>query len=357
MKDTCPRIALVGQTVADVRDVMIEGDSGILASAPPWDKPEYLPSKRELRWPNGSICKTYSGDEPDQLRGPQHHAAWYDELAKFQYPDDAWDQGQFGLRLGDWPRALVTTTPRPIQIMRKLMAEPDTYVTRGSTFDNAANLAPSFLKAIRAKYEGTRLGRQELFAEMLGDLVGALWTGEMLDGATHRGPLPALGRTVIGVDPSGFDGETGDSQGIVVASLGDDGICYVIEDATVRLRPEGWGAHVVAMFHKYAADRIVVEKNYGGGMCRAVIHAADPSVPVVDVDAAKGKHIRAEPVSRLYETGRVKHAKNFPELIEQMSLMTTQGFEGKGSPDRLDAMVWAVTDLMKPRSSIYFEEI
>jgi phage terminase large subunit-like protein len=335
----------VGETAADVRDVMIEGESGILACAPPWDRPRYIPSKREVRWDNGAVAKTYSGDEPDQLRGPQHEAAWYDELAKFQYAQEAWDQGQFGLRLGNWPRALVTTTPRPIPVIRSLISSPTTHITRGSTFDNSANLAPAFLQAVREKYEGTRLGRQELMAEVLDDLAGALWSRDMIEQARFNGQLPEMSRIVVGVDPSGFDGESGDSQGIVVAGLGKDGHYYVMDDCSVRMRPEGWGRKVIDVYRTYQANHICVEKNYGGDMCRAVIHSVMPAAPIRVVTATRGKHVRAEPIASLYEQKKVRHARPFTALEDQMCLMTTQSYEGAGSPDRLDAMVWAMTEL------------
>ena len=345
IKDYHGRIALVGETAADVRDVMVQGESGILATSPPWDRPEYLPSKRELRWANGAIAKTYSGEEPDQLRGPQHEAAWYDELAKYQYAQEAWDQGQFGLRLGSWPRTLVTTTPRPIPVIKTIMAGTSTVITRGSTYDNANNLAPSFLKAVREKYEGTRLGRQELLAEVLDDFPGALWSRDTINEAQYRGEVPKFVRVVVAVDPSGFEDETGDSQGIVVAGKCREGFYYVIEDATVRLKPDGWGRRVIDMYKKHKADRIVAEQNFGGGMVRHVINTAMPEAPVTMVSASRGKHIRAEPIAALYEQKKVRHLVPFPALEDQMCMMTSQGYEGAGSPDRLDALVWALSEL------------
>jgi predicted phage terminase large subunit-like protein len=342
------RIALVGETAADVRDVMICGESGILARAPPWDRPVYNASRREITWRSGTIAKTYSGEEPDQLRGPQHEVAWVDEFAKFQYAQETWDNLQLGLRLGSRPRALVTTTPRPIPVLKELLraaADGSTYVTRGSTYANVANLAPAFIAAIKARYEGTRLGRQELHAEVLDDLQGALWTTDMLEQARFKGDLPEMQRIVVGVDPSGFDGETGDSQGIVVCGKGKDGNYYVLDDRSVRMRPEGWGAQVVRAYRDYKADKIAVEKNFGGDMCRAVIQSVMTTAPVHAVSASRGKHVRAEPIAALYEQRKVKHVRPFPQLEEQMCLMTTQDYEGIGSPDRLDALVWAMTEL------------
>jgi predicted phage terminase large subunit-like protein len=347
-KETCSRIALVGETAADARDVMVTGESGILAISPPWDRPTYNPSKREVSWRNGAIAKTYSGEEPDQLRGPQHDAAWCDELAKFRYADETWANLQLGLRLGSRPRALVTTTPRPIPIIRELVRQAQsgaTFVTRGSTYANAPNLAPEFIRAIRDKYEGTRLGRQELHAEILDELQGALWTGYMLEQARFKGDLPEMQRIVVGVDPSGFDGETGDSQGIVVAGKGKDGLYYVLDDRSVRMRPEGWGKQVIRAYRDYKADRIAVEKNFGGDMCRAVIQSAMRGAPVYAISASRGKHIRAEPIAALYEQNKVRHVRPFPALEEQLCAMTSQGWQGLGSPDRLDALVWAMTEL------------
>lgn len=345
VKNSHGRIALIGETAADVRDVMIEGESGILATSPPWDRPTYTPSKRQLEWPNGAIAKTYSGEEPDQLRGPQHEVGWVDELAKFRYAEDTWSNFQFGLRLGKWPRALVTTTPRPIPIIRTLLKQDGTHITRGSTYDNFANLAPQFIQAIRDKYEGTRLGRQELMAEVLDDLVGALWSRDMIEKARFDGAIPEMERIVVGVDPSGYDGETGDSQGIVTSGRGKDGFFYVLDDCSVRMKPEGWGRKVVDAYRTHKADRIAVERNYGGDMCRAVIQAILPSAPITMVTASRGKHVRAEPIAALYEQGKVRHVRPFPALEDQMCLMDSQGFQGVGSPDRLDALVWSLTEL------------
>lgn len=345
IKNNFGRIALVGETAADVRDVMIEGDSGILRCSPAWDRPRYMPSKRRLEWDNGAIATTYSGDEPDQLRGPQHDAALVDELAKFQYAEEAWSNLEFGLRLGDWPRAVVTTTPRPIPIIRELVQSDTTHITRGSTFDNARNLAGQFIDAVRKKYEGTRLGRQELSGEILDDLPGALWSRDMIDQAHYRGELPELTRIVVGVDPSGFEDETGDSQGIVVCAKGSDGLYYVLEDATCRLKPDGWGRRVIDIWRKHKADRIIAEKNFGGAMVKHVIQTVSKDAPVKMVTASVAKHARAEPIAALYEQKRVRHTGHLTALEDQMCMMTTQTYEGTGSPDRLDALVWAMWEL------------
>lgn len=361
IKEHHGRIALVGETAADVRDVMIEGESGILAISPPWDRPTYNPSKRQLQWENGAIVKTYSSEDPDQLRGPQHEAAWVDELAKFRYATDCWSNLQFGLRLGHWPRSLVTTTPRPLPIIRQLVTDKSTILTRGSTFANAANLAPQFLEAITARYGGTRLGRQELDAEILDDHPNALWRRQMLEDAFKRvisadpqAIMAALGirRVVIGVDPSGADDELGDSQGIIVAGISPSQGIFVLEDATVRESPDGWARQVSNAFEKWRADRIVAERNYGGEMVRHTIRTHNPRLPVTLVTASRGKHVRAEPIAGLYEQKKVRHIGRWTELEDQMCDFTTTGYAGDGSPDRADALVWALTELALPKNVI-----
>lgn len=341
------RIALIAETAADARDVIVEGDSGILSVSPPHMKPLYEPSKRRLTWPNGATATTFSADEPDQLRGPQFDLAWCDELAKWQYAQEAWDMLQFGLRLGDNPRQLVTTTPRPIPTLRQIMAMPSTIVTRGKTLDNAANLAPSFIAQMRERYEGTRLGRQELDAEILDDVPGALWTRAMVE-ASRAKTAPDMVRIVVAVDPSGTSGadDDGDSIGIVVAGKGSDGLCYVLADRTCKLSPSGWGNRAVHAYHEFKADRIVAERNFGGAMVEAVIRSVDPRVSYGEVTASRGKIVRAEPVAALYEQNRVKHVGSMTDLEDQMCQMTGDGFLGDGSPDRVDALVWAITELM-----------
>lgn len=341
------RIALVAETAADARDVMVEGDSGILKTSPPWFRPTYEPSKRRLTWPNGAVATLYNGTEPDQLRGPQHDAAWVDELAKYAAAQETWDQLQFGLRLGDSPRQLVTTTPRPIPLIRAMASAGTTVVTKGRTFDNADNLAASFIQTIRDRYEGTRLGRQELEAEILDDIPGALWTREMFD--AHRlKDAPEMQRIVVAVDPSGTKGESdnGDSIGIVVAGRGVDGRGYVLADRTCKLSPDGWGRRTVQAYHEFRADRVVGEDNFGGAMVEFVVKTADKMVSYKAVKASRGKVVRAEPVAALYEQGKVSHVGSFPELEDQMSAFTPSGYMGEGSPDRCDALVWALTELM-----------
>lgn len=341
------RIALVAETAADARDVMVEGDSGILACSPPKDRPLYEPSKRRLTWSNGAQATLFNAVEPDQLRGPQFHAAWCDELAKWKKAQQAWDQLQFGLRLGVRPQALVTTTPRPIPLIRELIKSPDTHVTRGSTMDNAANLAPSFLAKIQERYGGTRLGRQEIEAELLEDIPGALWTLSQID-EYRVDAVPEMQRIVVAVDPSGVDGENekADEVGIIVAGLGVDGRGYVLADRTCSLGPAGWGRTVVNAYHEFQADRIVAERNYGGAMVKFVIKTADPSAAYKEVTASRGKSVRAEPIAALYEQGRISHHNSFGALENQMITMTAGGYMGDGSPDRLDSMVWAFTELM-----------
>lgn len=343
------RIALIGANAADVRTVMVEGESGLLAIAPPGQRPLWEPSRRRLRWRNGAQAFVYSAEEPDQLRGPQHHLAWCDELAKWAYADESWDNLQFGLRLGHAPRALVTTTPRPIALIKALMANPSVVQTRGRTQDNRANLPPSFIEHIEASYGGTRLGRQELDGELIEDVEGALWTRALIEKCRVR-DRPAFRRIIVGVDPPAGIG--GDACGIVVAAQGEDGTGHVIEDASVHgLHPEGWARAVAAAADRWQADRVVAEVNNGGAMVESVLRAVDPCLPVKSVRAAQGKVARAEPVASLYARDKVKHCGCFPALEDEMcGLMVGGGYAGPGrSPDRADALVWALTELMLAR--------
>lgn len=340
------RIALVGLTAADARDVMVEGESGILAVHAEHERPLYEPSKRRLTWPNGSLATCYNASEPDQLRGPQHHYAWVDELAKFPQAQELWDQLAFGLRLGQHPQSMVTTTPRPLPIIKRLMADKGTVTTRGKTLDNSSNLAPGAVAALMERYDGTRLGRQELGGEIVDDVPGALWTREMLDTSRVK-VAPDMARVVVAIDPSGTDGgEDGDEVGIVVAGRGVDGRGYVLCDRSCRLSPDGWARRAITAYHEYGGDRIVAERNFGGAMVQAVVRNADRSVPFKEVVASRGKAIRAEPVSALFEQGRVSIVGSLPELEDQLVLMTPGGYLGEGSPDRLDAMVWALSEVM-----------
>jgi phage terminase large subunit-like protein len=335
------RIALVGETKADVRDVMVEGESGILATAGR-NRPLYEPSKRRLTWPNGAIGVCYSGDEPDQLRGPQHDAAWLDELAKYRYAEETWSNLDLGLRLGESPQAVITTTPRPVQIMRELVADELVTVTRGSTYDNLQNLAESFAKRIVERYEGTRLGRQELHAEILDDVVGALWSREMIDAHRLRETPPHFERIVVGVDPAVTSGEDADETGILVAGMiGNRG--YVVEDLSGQYTPQEWAIQAIKAYYKYNADRIVAEVNQGGDMVEHTIRTVDRNVSYKAVRAARGKILRAEPIAALYEQGRIHHCGTFAALEDQLCMYT---HDSRESPDRLDALVWALTDLM-----------
>jgi phage terminase large subunit-like protein len=345
------RIALIGPTVADVRDVMVEGESGLLNISSPLERPTYQPSRRRVVWRNGATAFLYSAQEPERLRGPQHDAAWADELAAWPRGQETWDQLQFGLRLGSDPRVVITTTPKPLPLVRQLAADPLGVVTRGTTYDNRANMPAAFIDGIIKRYEGTRIGRQELHAELLGDVPGALWPHETLLNcrvATH----PDLQRVVVAVDPSGSSGhDDGDQQGVVVAGLGVDGLGYVLADRTCRLSPQGWGRRAIEAFDAFGADRIVAEKNYGGEMVRFTIQAVRPNAPVSLVTASRGKIVRAEPVSALYEQGRIRHlipdlADNpLAELENELRHATSSGYLGEGSPNRMDALVWALTEL------------
>jgi phage terminase large subunit-like protein len=331
-------IALIAETQKDLEEVMVPR---LLAITPPDERPSVRFKPVRLVWPNGAQALGYNGTEPDQLRGPEFDTAWVDELAKYRYAGDLWDMLQFTMRQGD-PRVCVTTTPRPIPIIRKLIADPTTRVSRGSTFDNAANLSKRFIGRLKDTYEGTRLGRQELFAEILDDVPGALWTREMI----RTGPAPEFARVVVAVDPSGASGnDDGDSIGIVVAGRAMDGTVHVIEDATCDLGPAGWGRRAVERYHAHKADRIVAERNFGGAMVESVIRTADRSVPVKLVTASRGKAVRAEPIAALYEQGKVTHSRGLDALEDQMMQMTLSGYVGEGSPDRVDALVWALSEL------------
>ncbi|MEC5289400.1 MULTISPECIES: DNA-packaging protein [unclassified Aurantimonas] len=351
------RIHLIAPTASDARDVMVEGESGLLSVCWAGDKthdgvtigrPAYEPSKRRLTWANGAVATMFSAEEPERLRGPQSERIWADELAAWKYLRETWDMAMFGLRLGDHPRTCITTTPKPLPVVREIAKDARTVVTRGSTFDNAGNLSPSFMRAIEDKYAGTRLGRQELNAELLDDVPGALWTRDMIDEARKGAVLPDMSRIVVAVDPSGTRGDEdeGDSIGIVVVGKGVDGLAYVLADRTCKLSPDGWGRRAVDAYHEFKADRIIAERNYGGAMVEHVIRTVDRSVSYSEVVASRGKVVRAEPIAALYEQHRVKHIAGLDQLEDQQCAMTGEGYLGDGSPDRVDAAVWALTDLM-----------
>jgi phage terminase large subunit-like protein len=341
-------IALVAETQKDLEEVMV---ARLLKISPPDEMPKVRYKPVRITWPNGAEALGYNGTEPDQLRGPEFDTAWVDELAKYRYARDLWDMLQFTMRKGDDPRVFVTTTPRPIPVLREIIADPSTVITRGKTMDNAANLAPSFMKAVIDRYSGTRLGRQELDAEMLDDVPGALWTRNMLD-ETRIKDQPNCRRIVVAVDPSGTAGDDGgDDVGIVIAGLGIDGRGYVLGDWSCNLSPDGWGRRVGEAYAHYKADRIVAERNFGGAMVEAVIKAVDKKLPVTLVTASRGKVARAEPIAALYEQGRVSHVGSFAQLEDQLCSMTPSGYMGDNSPDRADALVWALSELMLGGSS------
>lgn len=348
------RIALIAETAADARDVMILGDSGLIACDPNLTADNWSPTNRRLSWPNGSQAWVYNGTEPDQLRGPQHHFAWVDELAKFRYMQEAWDQIQFGLRLGVHPQVLVTTTPRPLPLLKKMIADEatgKTVVTRGRTLDNKANLANNTIEALYDRYGGSRLGRQELEGELLGDIPGALWRREDIDDTRVKSAPEDLERVIVAVDPAASSEEGSDENGIIVVGLArdKDGYArgYVLEDASLRGSPEEWARAAVKMYRKWAADKIVAEKNNGGDMVESVIKAADRSVPVKLVHASRGKIVRAEPISALYEQARIHHVGMFDKLEDQMCLFSVDNIRNSstGSPDRVDALVWGLSEL------------
>jgi len=340
------RIALVGETLADVRDVMIEGPSGLQAIAPPAERPTWIASKRLLEWPSGARALAFSSEDPDALRGHQMHVAWADEFAKWRHVEETWDMLQFGLRLGDLPRQVITTTPRPIPALKRLMADDMTRISRAGTSANATNLAPGFLAAITRRYQGTRLGRQELDAEILEDNPRALWQRAAIEAA--RVPAqPPLARIVVAVDPPASSSARADECGIVVAGRAENGHGYVTADRSMGgLSPARWARRVADAYHAYEADRVVAEANQGGEMVEAVLRQVDPALPVRLVRATRGKAVRAEPVAALYEQGRVHHCGAFTRLEDQLCEFDPTDPARTGSPDRLDALVWALTDLL-----------
>ena len=338
-------IALIAKDPADARDVMIEGDSGIMPCSPPYFRPRYEPSKRRLTWPNGVMAHVYSGEVPDDLRGPQHHKGWVDEFCKMKYPLEVWDMYTFGLRLGEHPQTVLTTTPRPIQVFMDILKEPGTVVTKGKTDDNYANLSPKFIERVYKKYKGTRLGRQELDAELLMDAPGALWNLKQLDALRVR-TAPPLIRIVVAIDPSGSDKDSAAECGIVIAGVDAKAHGYVIGDKTDHMTPATWGGVAVEEYENHKADRIVGEQNFGGQMVDYVVRSEaqlrNKSVAYKAVTASRGKLLRAEPVSALYEQGRGHHVGAYPALEDEMCTWQP----GMKSPNRLDALVWAFTELL-----------
>ena len=341
-------IALVGETAADVREVMIDGVSGLLAIHPAGQRPTYEAARRRLVWPNGAVAQCFSAEDPDQLRGPQFAAAWCDEVAKWRYADAAWDNLQFALRLGDRPRELATTTPRATPLLKRLMADPKAIVTRATTRDNAYHLAPAFLDTVVQRYVGTRLGRQELDGEIIEERDGALFARAAIE-AARVAVAPALLRILVAVDPPASSHKRADSCGVVAAGIDENGIVYVLADESIgAARPSEWAHKALALYQRLEADAIVAEVNQGGDMVAAILREADPNAPVIPARATRGKYLRAEPVAHLMEQGRVKLVGAFPALEDEMCDFTASGLSSGRSPDRLDAMVWAVASLTTP---------
>ncbi|TCO70920.1 phage terminase large subunit-like protein [Rhodovulum euryhalinum] len=345
------RVALVGETVDQVREVMVFGDSGLMSCSPPDRRPRWEASRRRLVWPNGAVAQVFSAHDPEGLRGPQFDAAWADELAKWKKAEETWDMLQFGLRLGPSPRQCITTTPRNVGVLRSILANPTTAVTHAPTEANRANLAASFLEAVRARYSGTRLGRQELDGVLLEESEGALWTLAGIE-AARIDTAPPLDRIVVAVDPpiTGHGGS--DECGIVVVGARTQGppqdwSAVVLEDASLTgVAPTVWAQAAIDAMERFGADRLVAEVNQGGDLVETVIRQLDPLIPFRAVHASRGKAARAEPVAALYEQGRIKHLRGLALLEDQMCRMTSRGFDGRGSPDRLDALVWAIHELM-----------
>ena len=342
------RWAVIARTFADARDTCAEGESGLLnvlnryQALKNWNR-----SMGEILLTNGSKIKLFSAEEPDRLRGPQHHGAWCDELAAWSIPD-AWDQLQFGLRLGDNPRTVVTTTPRPIPLLKSILNRDTTYITRGSTFENADNLAPSALAELQARYAGTRTGRQELLGELLEDVEGALWTRDMIE-ASRITTAPPFVRVVVAIDPAVTSGEDSDETGIVTAGMTADGHYYILEDNTIKESPDNWAREAVKAYRKWGADRVIAETNNGGDMVILLLRQVEPNIPTKKVVATRGKRVRAEPISALYEQGRVHHVGAFEKLEDQMVSWTP---DSNDSPDRLDALVWALTELTESSATM-----
>ena len=345
------RVALVGETVDQVREVMVFGASGILACSPPDRMPVWEAGRKRLVWQNGAVAEVYSAHSPESLRGPQFDAAWVDELAKWKKAEEAWDMLQFALRLGDNPQQVVTTTPKNVGVLKAILKNPSTVLTQAPTEANKAYLAASFLEEVRARYAGTRLGRQELDGVLLEDAEGALWTTAGLEAC--RAPVPErLSRVVVAVDPPVTGHAGSDACGIVVVGAVTEGApsewrAHVLEDASVSAAsPADWARAAISAMERHGADRLVAEVNQGGDLVESVVRQIDPMVPFRAVRASRGKTARAEPVAALYEQGRVHHGRGLGELEDQMCRMTVRGYEGKGSPDRVDALVWALTELM-----------
>jgi len=347
---TYPIVNLIGATVADVRDTMVRGESGILACCRRDERPRFLAADLRLEWPNGATSWLFSAEEPDRLRGRQHMKLWCDELAAWRKPD-AFDQALLGLRLGHKPQAIVTTTPRPSKIIKALAADKDTIVTRGSTFDNKAHLARAFFERITARYRGSTIGRQELFAEIVEETPGALWTRALIERQRIQpeAALREFTEIVVAVDPPARSGSKSDECGLIVAARAESGLLYVLADLTSQGDTPGqWGARVGAAYRGFKANRVVAEINNGGDMVAEVLRQSEPNLPVRAVTATRGKFLRAEPIAAAYERGLVFHAGSFGKLEDQLCALTPD-FDRRAagfSPDRADALVWALADLL-----------
>jgi phage terminase large subunit-like protein len=345
LADGKARIALIGEDQHEAREVMVEGVSGVLAVHRRDQRPSWYPFRRQLQWPNGAVAQVVSAEDPESLRRPQFSAAWLDELAKWRHAEATYDMLQFGLRLGERPRQVVTTTPRPIALLKMLLADARTAVTHARTETNAFNLAPNFVETVLSRYRDTRLGRQEIAGEIVEERSDALWRRAQLEACRVK-EAPELRRVLVAVDPPGSAREGADACGLVAAGMAADGTIYVLaDDSAAGLSPQGWAAKAIALWRRLEADALVAEVNFGGDMVRAVIGAADRNVPVMAVRATRGKAVRAEPVAQLYEQGRVRHVGAFPALEDEMCDFGLDGLSSGRSPDRLDALVWAVTAL------------
>jgi phage terminase large subunit-like protein len=351
------RLALVGATATDTRYVMVEGESGILSAARAAGVSfDYEPGKGQISWPSGCIARMFSADQPDSIRGSEHDLAWADELAAWRRIDETWQNLLLTMRIGSQPRVIVTTTPRPLRLVRELVAsdgQGGIVVRRMSTYENAANLAPSFLAQLVKRYEGTRTGRQELLAELLVDVPGSLWTRDLLE-ATRVDRAPDMQRIVIGIDPAGSSAEGSDMTGIVAAGRGLDGQWYVLADLSRRGTPREWASAAISAYHSLKADKMVVEKNYGGDMVAATLRSVDPNIPIKEVTSSRGKTLRAEPIASLFEQKRAHIVGSMPELEDQMCSFTSDWNRARdGSPDRIDAAVFALTELVEVRKSSF----
>ncbi len=337
------RIALIGKTPADVRDVMIEGESGLLNISPPYNMPTYEPSKRRLTWDNGAIAQTFSSYEPDQLRGSQFDTAWADEMASWEYPEETWDNLMFALRLGEKPQVCVTTTPRPLQLLINLRDAKTTVLTKGTSYDNRENLNQQFFDSILSKYKNTRLGMQEIYAEILEESDNAMWKREWLDeGRLEVGPGD-LERVVVAIDPAVTSKKTSDETGIIVAGKDSEGKFYVLNDSSARYTPSAWSEKAIMLYNQYECDKIIAEVNNGGQLVEHTLRTQSENVPYKSVHASRGKRTRAEPIASLYEQGKVHHVGNLERLENQ--LCNWEANSGDPSPDRLDALVWALSEL------------